>query len=54
MSETLGAQQYHTNLKVVIRKLKTKRRVQGRIRVVGNLVDDGVTENDGDGAILDD
>jgi hypothetical protein len=50
MSETIGAQQ---NLKVVLRKLKTKHRVQGRIRIVGNVVDDGVTENDDDGAILD-
>jgi hypothetical protein len=53
MNETFGAQQYHTNLKVVLRKLKTKRRIQGRIRVVGNLVDDGVSENDDDAAILD-
>jgi hypothetical protein len=53
MSETFGAQQCRTNLKIVLPKLKTKRRVQGRIRVVGNLVDDGVTENNDDGAILD-
>jgi hypothetical protein len=53
MNETFGAQQYHTNLKLVLRKFKTKRRIQGRIRVVGNLVDDGVTETDDDEAILD-
>jgi hypothetical protein len=45
MSKTFG-------VKVVRRKLKTKRLVQGRVRVVGNLVDDGATENDDDGAIL--
>ena len=53
MTETFRAQQYHTNLKVVLRRLKTKRRVMGRIRVVGNLVDDGVAESDDDAAILD-
>ena len=48
---TFGAQQCHKTL-VVLRKLKTKRRVIVRFRFVGNIVYDG-SENDDDAAILD-